>query len=153
MFAFVIWDDTEKHLFAARDRFGIKPLYLVANSGGVALASEIKQLLGLPGLTGRINVPRVRDFLAGGIADHTAETLFENIAQLRGGECLSVNAGTPGPLCVRCHRWYSPPHPQRRLTLSETHAAKQFRDHLNDVVRIHLRSDVPVGSCLSGGID
>ena len=49
MFAFVIWDDMEKRLFAARDRFGIKPLYLVANNAGVALASEIKQLLGLPG--------------------------------------------------------------------------------------------------------
>ena len=74
MFAFVIWDDMEKRLFAARDRFGIKPLYLVANNAGVALASEIKQLLGLPGLTGRMNLPRARDFLAGGIADHTAET-------------------------------------------------------------------------------
>jgi asparagine synthase (glutamine-hydrolysing) len=153
MFAFVIWDDTEKHLFAARDRFGIKPLYLVANSGGLALASEIKQLHGLPGLSGRMNMPRVRDFLAGGIADHTAETLFENIMQLRGGECLSVNAGTSGPLCVRRRRWYAPPDPQRRLILSEAQAAKQFRDRLNDAVRIHLRSDVPVGSCLSGGLD
>jgi asparagine synthase (glutamine-hydrolysing) len=72
MFAFVIWDDMEKRLFAARDRFGIKPLYLVANDAGVALASEIKQLLGLPGLTGRPMTCRARDFLAGGIADHTA---------------------------------------------------------------------------------
>ena len=60
MFAFVIWDDMEKRLFAARDRFGIKPLYLVANNAGVALASEIKQLLGLPGLTERMNLPRAR---------------------------------------------------------------------------------------------
>jgi asparagine synthase (glutamine-hydrolysing) len=153
MFAFVIWDDMEKRLFAARDRFGIKPLYLVANNAGVALASEIKQLLGLPGLTGRMNLPRARDFLAGGIADHTAETLFENVMQLRGGECLSVHAGTSGRLCVRRRRWYSPTDPRQRLMLSETHAAEQFRDRLNDAVRIHLRSDVPVGSCLSGGLD
>ena len=115
MFAFVIWDDMEKRLFAARDRFGIKPLYLVANNAGVALASEIKQLLGLPGLTGRMNLPRARDFLAGGIADHTAETLFENVMQLRGGECLSVHAGTSGRLCVRRRRWYSPTDPRQRL--------------------------------------
>ena len=113
MFAFVIWDDMEKRLFAARDRFGIKPLYLVANNAGVALASEIKQLLGLPGLTGRMNLPRARDFLAGGIADHTAETLFENVMQLRGGECLSVHAGTSGRLCIRRRRWYSPTDPRQ----------------------------------------
>jgi asparagine synthase (glutamine-hydrolysing) len=153
MFAFVIWDDIEKQLFAARDRFGIKPLYLVVNTGGVALASEIKQLLGLPGLTGRMNLPRARDFLAGGIADHTAETLFENVTQLRGGECLSVHAGISGRLSVRLQRWYSPAAPSQRLNLSEADAAERFRDLLSDAVRIHLRSDVPVGSCLSGGLD
>lgn len=93
MFAFVIWDQTKKRLFAARDRFGIKPLYMVTNAHGVAFASEIKQLLGLPGLSGRMNLARVYDFLASGIADHTAETMFDGVTQLRGGECAVVDAG------------------------------------------------------------
>ncbi len=79
MFSFLIWDDRKKALFAARDRFGIKPLYVVANEHGVAFASEIKQLLGLPGVSGRMNLLRVRDFLASGISDHTSETLFEGV--------------------------------------------------------------------------
>jgi asparagine synthase (glutamine-hydrolysing) len=96
MFAFLIWDEAKQRLFAARDRFGIKPLYLVTTAHGVAFASEIKQLLGLPGLSGRMNLARIYDYLASGIADHTAETMFEGVMQLRGGECATVEAGDAG---------------------------------------------------------
>lgn len=153
MFAFVIWDETRKRLFAARDRFGIKPLYLLANAHGVAFASEIKQLLGLPGLSGRMNLVRVSDFLASGVADHTAETLFDAVLQLRGGECAVVDAGGAGPAELRVRRWYAIIDPNRHLALSEDEAAERFRELITDAVRIHLRSDVPVGSCLSGGLD
>lgn len=153
MFAFVIWDKTRKRLFAARDRFGIKPLYLLANAHGVAFASEIKQFLGLPGLSGRMNLARVCDFLASGIADHTAETLFDGVLQLRGGECAVVDAGDTGPVEVRVRRWYAFIDPTKHLALSEDEAAERFRELLTEAVGIHLRSDVPVGSCLSGGLD
>lgn len=152
MFAFLIWDDWEKRLFAARDRFGIKPLYVVANQYGVAFASEIKQLLGLPGLSGRMNLGRIYDFLATGIADHTAETMFDGVGQLRGGECMTVVAASQGSLSMNVKRWYSIVKPGT-LSLSEQEAAERFRSVLTDAVRIHLRSDVPVGSCLSGGLD
>jgi asparagine synthase (glutamine-hydrolysing) len=89
MFAFAIWD-VRKRLFVARDPFGIKPLYMVNTAQGVAFASEIKQLLGLPGLTTRMNLARTYDFLVSGIADHTAETMFEGVIQLRGGEAALV---------------------------------------------------------------
>lgn len=153
MFAFVIWDDAEKRLFAARDRFAIKPLYVVATPHGVAFASEIKQLLGLPGIERRMNLDRVCDFLAAGISDHTAETLFEGVMQLRGGECVAVSARQKDPPELRVRRWYAvlQPEPQRPVPLRE--AAQRFRELLRDSVRIHLRSDVPVGSCLSGGLD
>jgi asparagine synthase (glutamine-hydrolysing) len=153
MFAFLIWDDVEKRLFAARDRFGIKPLYLFAGTHGIAFASEIKQLLGLPGLTGGMNLARVYDFLWTGTADHTAETMFAGIIQLRGGESAVVDARHAGPYSLRVRRWYAILDPNRRLALSEAEAADQFRARLTDSVRIHLRSDVPVGSCLSGGLD
>jgi asparagine synthase (glutamine-hydrolysing) len=153
MFAFLIWDRAEKRLFAARDRFGIKPLYVFANAHGVAFASEIKQLLGLPRLSGRMNIARVYDFLASGIADHTAETMFEGVIQLGGGECAVVEAGRAGPLEIRLRRWYAIMDPNRHLEVSEDEAAERFRELLMDSVRIHLRSDVPVGSCLSGGLD
>ena len=150
MFAFVIWDDREKSLFAARDRFGIKPLYITGGETGYALASEIKQLCGLPSVTGRMNVPRVHDFLSRGIADHTSQTMFEGISQLRGGECLSI-ATREGFVTAQIRRWY--PVSADTLTLSAGEAADRYRALLADAVRVHLRSDVPVGSCLSGGLD
>jgi asparagine synthase (glutamine-hydrolysing) len=151
MFAFIIWDDRDKRLFAARDRYGIKPLYLMQSPQGVAFGSEIKQLLGLPGLSGRMNVARIHDFLSSGIADHTAETMFEGVSQLRGGECITVQCGKGGAIEAQVRRWY--PATADELTLSEPAAAERFRDLLSDSVRLHLRSDVPVGSCLSGGLD
>lgn len=151
MFAFIIWDSREKRLFAARDRYGIKPLYLVQNPRGIALASEIKQLHGLPGLSGRMNIARVHDFLASGISEHTSETMFEGITQIRGGECITIEASRGLPLQAAIRRWY--PTDAGQLKLSEAEAAERFRDLLSESVRLHLRSDVPVGSCLSGGLD
>jgi asparagine synthase (glutamine-hydrolysing) len=149
MFAFAVWDEKNKILFAARDRFGIKPLYFTRALQGMAIASEIKQLLGLPSVTGRMNVARVHDFLASGISNHTDETMFEGVYQLRGGEWLEVAVGTPYTLTIQ--RWYdthiSP------INVSESDAADTFRQLLSDSVKLHLRSDVPIGSCLSGGLD
>ena len=150
MFAFLVWDAREKRLFGARDRYGIKPLYLAGDGRGIALASEIKQLLWLPGVSRRMNVARVHDFLASGIADHTAETLFEGVRQLRGGECITVETGS-GRAVEAIRRWY--PASAGDFSLPEAEAAARFRALLTDSVRLHLRSDVPVGSCLSGGLD
>ena len=152
MFAFLIWDERDQILFAARDRFGIKPLYVAVNQRGIALASEIKQLLGLPGLSGRLNLARVRDFLAAGVSDHTEETLFEGVVQLQPGCCVAIAAGRAWTGRIEPKRWYAIP-PHGTLRLSEAEAAEQFRSLLADSVRLHLRSDVPVGSCLSGGLN
>jgi asparagine synthase (glutamine-hydrolysing) len=151
MFAFLIWDERDKTLFAARDRYGIKPLYLFSTPRGAAFASEIKQLLGLPGLSGRMNIARVHDFLGSGISDHTSQTMFEGVDQIRGGECAVIDASHGGPITVEVKRWY--PATAGELRISEAEAAERFRELLTESVRLHLRSDVPVGSCLSGGLD
>ncbi|MBN8942084.1 MAG: asparagine synthase (glutamine-hydrolyzing) [Rhizobiales bacterium] len=151
MFSLVIWDDRDKTLFAARDRYGIKPLYMVQTPKGIAFGSEIKQLLGLPGLSGRMNMARVHDFLAAGIADHSAETMFDGINQLRGGECITIATERAVSLASCVRRWY--PATAGELRISEAEAAERFRELLSESVKLHLRSDVPVGSCLSGGLD
>lgn len=151
MFAFLIWDDRDKKLFAARDRYGIKPIYMTGTLRGVAFGSEIKQLLGLPGVSGRMNVARVHDFLASGISDHTSETMFDGVRQLRGGECVSIDASSSDALNPAVRRWY--PASAGDVSISEPEAAERFRELLTESVRLHLRSDVPVGSCLSGGLD
>jgi asparagine synthase (glutamine-hydrolysing) len=150
MFAFIIWDRQTQQLFAARDRYGIKPLYFVLTSQIAGLGSEIKQLLGLPCLSGRMNIPRVHDFLASGISDHTSETMFEGISQLRGGECITISAAGHS-LEPRIRRWHY--LDEASLMMNEQEASGQFRRRLEESVQLHLRSDVTVGSCLSGGLD
>jgi asparagine synthase (glutamine-hydrolysing) len=154
MFAFLIWDARHRRLFAARDRYGIKPLYMAGDAltggKGLAFASEIKQLIGLAGVSGRMNMPRVHDFLASGISDHTEETMFDGVRQLRGGECVTVETASGRPV-ASVRRWY--PVGAGDLHISEGEAAERFHDLLAQSVRLHLRSDVPVGSCLSGGLD
>lgn len=151
MWAFVLIDCQEGRVFAARDRFGVKPLYTwVSPEGFLALASEIKQFTALPGWRAQVNPQRAYDFLAWGMLDHTAETLFEGVRQLRGGEAFearleSLEAEVP------VYRWYTlKPRPFEGSLDAAAHA---FRDLLLDAVRLRLRADVPVGSCLSGGLD
>ncbi|MFI5013586.1 MAG: asparagine synthase (glutamine-hydrolyzing) [Hyphomicrobiales bacterium] len=152
MFAFILWDVEKRTLFAARDRFGIKPLYFVIGPRGLALASEIKQLLGLAGAERRMNLGRVHDFLASGMSDHTDETMFGGVMQLRGGECLRLEAQADGSLLPSIRRWYRIPE-YGGASLGEDEAGSRFKELLQESVRLHLRSDVPVGSCLSGGLD
>ena len=90
MFAFVIYDAKEQILFAARDRFGMRPLCYFVSSNGLAFASEIKQLANLVGFPYKINLARSYDYLSAGWTDHTEETLFADARQLRGGQCVTV---------------------------------------------------------------
>lgn len=152
MFAFLLWDERGKRLHAVRDRYGIKPLYVAEGAGGIAFGSEIKQLLGLPGVSARMDLDRVHDFLAWGLADHTERTMFADVRQLRGGEMLTVEAGGATPRGTR-RRWYPLRGAAPRLHLTQAEAASRFRALLEEAVRLHLRADVPVGSCLSGGLD
>jgi asparagine synthase (glutamine-hydrolysing) len=150
MFAFALWDDREKSLLVGRDRFGIKPVYFAASERGVAFGSEIKQLRGLGAERGAMNLARVTDFLVSGLADHTDETMFQGVRQLRPGELALVDAADGRPK-LEIGRWYE--LPEAVAELEEAEAAERFRALLTDAVRLHLRSDVAIGSCLSGGLD
>jgi asparagine synthase (glutamine-hydrolysing) len=155
MFAFLIFDSKTQRLFAARDHFGIKPLYYWVSEYGIAMASEIKAFTVLPGWYPKINGQRVYDFLTWGLQDHTDETMFHGVYQLRGGESvtldlhkpLAADADQPSPnsrLPVR--RWYD-------MGPSATGDPAEFKPRFMESIALHLRSDVPVGSCLSGGLD
>jgi asparagine synthase (glutamine-hydrolysing) len=152
MFAFLIYDSVAGRIFVARDRFGVKPLYHWKSPAGfVAFASEIKQFTVLPGWHADLNRQTAYDFLNWGLFDHTAETLFKDVRQICGGEYIewSLNDFQNG---IRPVRWYRlEPRPFAGGTLDD--AANEFRDLLTDSVRLRLRADVPVGSCLSGGLD
>lgn len=156
MFAFVLLDRAKQRIFAARDRFGVKPLYYrVAPSGMLAFASEIKQFTALSDWAPRINGQIAYDFLNWGLSDHTEETFFRDVHQLRNGEALELNLHDL-PQAIQGRRlpvytWYR--LAERQFSGSLATAAEQFCELLVDSVRLRLRADVAVGSCLSGGLD
>ena len=151
MFAFVIFDRELDTLFLARDRFGIKPLYWwISNEGIIAIASEIKQFTVLPGWTSRLNAQRAYDYLNWGLSDHTSETLFSDVKQLQGGEYATISLKKL-PNKIHSRNWYK--LNQQYQDTTRYSAVKTFKELLTDSVRLRLRSDVQVGSCLSGGLD
>ncbi|MDD1666718.1 MAG: asparagine synthase (glutamine-hydrolyzing) [Methanomicrobiales archaeon] len=152
MWAFALWDSRKQELFCARDRFGIKPFYYTRAGEMVLFASEIKALLAHPGVGRRPDDPLLLTFLAWGVLDHTGGTMFDGIHQLQPAHRITFSLsgeGTPEQY------WDVAMNPDtgRPWPEEDERAASAFRDLLTDAVRLHLRSDVPVGTCLSGGID
>ena len=150
MFAISLVDADRRVLVLARDHFGIKPLYYAKLDGGLAFASEIPPLLELQGSSRRANPQRVFDYLRFGRTDHGAETMFEGILQVEAGHYIEVPLDTPNRLVERQY-WSLEPQPVDGLSLDE--AADRLHELFLDSVRIHLRSDVPVGAAFSGGVD
>lgn len=157
MFAFVIYDECKRKIFAARDRYGVKPLYYwISPTGDIAFASEIKQFTVLDGWCAEGNVDRINDFLYGGMIDHTNETLFKGVYQLRGGDAIVINVGEQysiDKIKPHIYKWYELDCKSLNH-IDYKNAVSVVRNLLEDSVRIRVtRSDLPVGSCLSGGLD
>jgi asparagine synthase (glutamine-hydrolysing) len=157
MWAFAIYDKNEDILFVARDRFGVKPLYYwISPEGELTFASEIKQFTAMSSWRPKLNSQRTYDFLAWGLTDHTDETLFDRVFQLAPGCSLSFKVkdylsaiSKDGRLVAK--RWYQ--ITPRQFSGDFESAAVAFRQYLTDAVALRLHADVPVGSCLSGGLD
>lgn len=156
MWAFSIYDTKARSLFFARDRFGVKPLYYwTAPDGALCFGSEIKQFTVYPGWKARVNGQRAYDFLVWGITDHTDETLFESVYQLRPGCSSTIDVQAwqgqmaSGRLPIR--QWYT--LTAQFFTGDFAGAAAQFKEIFTESVKLRLRADVSVGSCLSGGLD
>ncbi|MDX2007807.1 MAG: asparagine synthase (glutamine-hydrolyzing) [Meiothermus sp.] len=150
MFAFALLDVQGQTLHLVRDFFGIKPLYYAAWNDGLAFASEIPPLLELPQVSRRGNPERLFSYLRFGLTDNGGETLFADIRQLPAAHYLRVDLKTPQS--AQPKRYWSLTL-QAPLELSFQQAAEQVRETFLENVRLHLRSDVPVGAALSGGID
>ena len=147
-FAFVLWDDTRKKLFAARDRFGIKPLFYAQIGNSLYLASEAKALFAA-------GVPAAWDsetaFRNIFLCFDENSTHFRNIRQVPPGTALTADAGG-----VRRRRYWNLNYPNRReqkSSSSEQDSIAELQRLLIECVRIRLRADVPVGCYLSGGLD
>jgi asparagine synthase (glutamine-hydrolysing) len=144
MFAFVIWDDRNKTFFAARDRFGVKPLYYYRQGNKIAFASEIKQFKHIPGWRNTLNPEMLDEYIHKSRCDNRHETLYQNVCQILPGHFMEKG---------EIKQWYSLRNRVHLQKLSDLAATEQFRGLFEDAVRLRLRSDVPVGACLSGGLD
>ena len=144
MWALALWDADRRTLFASRDRFGVKPLYYRLDGARLVFASEPKAFRADPETALEANRRAVRDYVEQGYADHTAETFFAGISKLPPAHSLTF-----GPGGLRLRRYWS--LEERDAPAGD--AAESVRELLVDSVRLRLRSDVPVGTCLSGGLD
>jgi len=145
MFAFAVWDQRRQVLFCARDRFGIKPFYYALIDGVFYFASEPKTLLPfLPEL--RTNINALKDYLAFQLC-LDGKTLFEGVQELLPGHRMTIRDAK-----MRTDRYwevyYRPDFDHTRRYFTE-----RLRELLTDSVRVHTRSDVPIGAYLSGGLD
>lgn len=149
MFSFVIHDRQRQRLFGARDRFGIKPFYYTLRKDRFVFASEIKGILASGVVQPAINEAMLYDFIVFNRTDHTAQTCFQHVLNLRPGHQVVIDLLTGN---VNISTWYAPPQAVDADIDFET-ARKMLREHLEQSMALHLVSDVPVGSALSGGLD
>lgn len=150
MFAFVIWDNAQKEAFAARDRFGVKPLYYYKEGNKIAFASEIKQFKHIPGWYFTLNEEMADFYKVHGYCDHAHETLYKNVFQILPGHLAHICAPDYE---TKITQWYSLKDNIKTSHLSDGEACQQFGELFFDSIKLRLRSDVTIGTCLSGGVD
>ena len=147
-FAFVLWDQTHRTLFAGRDRFGIKPLFYAVHDGTLFLASEVKALFAA-GVPARWDIESVHNSID--LGGSPIRTLFEGVFQVPPGHYLLATERH-----LQLARYWDFDYPvaaSRGTPRSDEEYAEEFREKLDEAVRIRLRADVPVGCYLSGGLD
>lgn len=153
MFAFAIWDSTRRSLFCARDRFGEKPFYYSCDvhAKTFAFASEAKGLIAAGFGTADLDARAVYRYFRFGDQAGSEQTVWRGIQRLLAGHTVTVSAGREG-LDVRVRRYWDV-DVSNSLVLNEGEATERFAELFADSVRIRLRSDVPIGTSLSGGLD
>lgn len=152
MFAFAIWDEKEKELFAARDRFGEKPFYYHFTQEQFLFASEIKALW-IAGIEKRTNLKMLFNFITIGYVDNPArpeETFFENIFKLPAASLLYY---TPANKELIIEKYWDIDTDIQDKKITDEEAIERFSELFSTSIKRRLRSDVSIGTSLSGGLD
>ncbi len=150
MWALAIWDNQQQELFCARDRLGVKPFYYHCNRDQFVFASEIKAVLAATSDLEQINHPHLANFLLTGLLDHNDQTFFAPINALPPAHYLRINAKTTTPAP---QRYWDINIEEIKTKYNYAQPEATLLNLLQDSVCLRLRSDVPVGTCLSGGLD
>ncbi len=153
MWSFVIYDLQKNHLFGARDRFGVKPLYYLQNEQHFAFASEQKALLEVPSYHRAVNLDAMLPFLLYGQVELQSEGFFKDLYELKPGHFFTFDLSNSKLKTERYFELYASNKNQAFHAASFEDTKKLTRQMIKDAVRIRFRSDVPIGFCLSGGLD
>jgi len=146
-FAFAIWDKRKEVLFCARDRMGMRPFYYYRSGQDFVFGSEIKALLCLPQVPGRLNETRIGDYLLD-LYEDTTMTFYRDVLRLPPAHCLTVNREG-----ARIGSYWSVDTSRQLKLGSDEEYAEAYREVFTEAVRCRLRSAFPVFSTLSGGLD
>ena len=146
MFAMAIWDGRKDRLLLARDRMGKKPLYYTIQNGRLVFASELKSLMTLPGIEKQIDPGAIDLYLTYQYIPHP-HSIYKGIHKLPPGHYAVFENGSLRVEKYWNHDW------SQEIAIDQPTASRQLKTLLADSVRIRLRSDVPLGAFLSGGID
>ena len=150
MWAFAIWDTSEKKLFLSRDRFGVKPLYYTLQNNHFSFASEIKAFLPLPWFTGAVDANIAARMLQGDTTiDAGSQTLFKDIYQLPAGHSITIQHKNPPQI----NQWWNTLDNIPQSSADFSQQVETFKELFFDACRLRMRSDVPIGTMLSGGLD
>jgi asparagine synthase (glutamine-hydrolysing) len=149
MFALAIWDGARARLILARDRAGKKPLYYLEKNGELLFGSETKAILAALDQAPPVSAPALVDFFAFGYVSGTGAA-FEGMRRVSPGTALIVDAKSGASRTERFWQW---PAAAGADVMPETEAIERLRAELTEAVRLRLRSDVPLGAFLSGGMD
>lgn len=148
MWAFAIYDQKKDLLFCARDRMGVKPFYYLLDKNKFLFASEIKAILTNPEVNPKPNDKIVWDFAVCGYVDHAEETFFDGVKELRPGNYLIFQDKK-----LKIKKYWDLDPKAKTEYKDDRECAEKFQELFVDSVKLRLRSDVPVGTCLSGGLD
>lgn len=149
MWAFAIYDKEKDIIFCSRDRFGIKPFYYTQIDNKFVFGSEIKQLLEFYDKR-YVNKKILMDYLIIGFEEHTNETFFENIFKLEQSHNLIYNLNIH---TYKIEKYYDIQRDNSIKDFNEEKTEKLYKEKLKNSIKLRLRSDVKVGTCLSGGLD
>lgn len=150
MWALTLWDTEKRQLICSRDPFGIKPFYYTVSENRFAFASEIKALLEISGVRRTINPQRTFLYLRWGETDFGDETMFSEISQLQPG-CHMVVSLDQNIKYKTIRYWQPNKEVDRSIRFND--AVARTRELFLENTALHMRTDVPLGSALSGGID
>lgn len=148
MWAFALWDKKLNQLFCSRDRFGIKPFYYIQSSGKFYFSSEYKALKLAPIFSGKVNIDQLHRGIQMGWSSYYNETFFDCIHLLEPAHNLIYNSGN-----IIIEKYWDIDFEQPKSNLTSEEKQLKFYTLFEDAVRLHARSDVPNGTCLSGGLD